>query len=53
MLASPPFQKLRPIEDRMIRTPIAEHRRVLAELGIALTAETFAAAAPRRGVMPL
>lgn len=52
MLASPPFQKLRPIEDRMIRTPIAEHRRVLAELGIALTAETFAAAVPRRGVMP-
>jgi glutathione S-transferase len=52
MLASPPFQRLRPIEDRMIRTPIAEHRRVLAELGIALTDETVAVATPRRGVMP-
>jgi glutathione S-transferase len=51
--ASPPFQKLRPIEDRMIRTPIAEHRRVLGEMGVALTRDTFAAATPRRGVMPL
>jgi glutathione S-transferase len=53
VLASPPFQKLRPIEDRMIRTPIAEHRRVLEELGVALTRETFAVATPRRGLMPL
>jgi glutathione S-transferase len=53
VLASAPFQKLRPIEDRMIRTPIAEHRRVLGELGIALTDETVAVATPRRGVMPV
>ena len=52
-LASPPFQKLRPIEERMIRTPVAEHRRVLGELGVALTRETFAVATPRRGVMTL
>ena len=52
VFASRPFQKLRPIEDRLIRTPIAEHRRVLEELGVALTAETLAAEAPRRGVMP-
>jgi glutathione S-transferase len=53
VLASPAFQKLRPIEDRLIRTPIEDHRRVLAELGVTLTAETFAVATPRRGVMPL
>jgi len=53
VFASRPFQKLRPIEDRLIRTPITDHRHVLGELGIALTAETFAAEAPRRGVMPV
>ena len=53
VLASAAFQKLRPIEERMIRTPVAEHRRVLGELGVPLTRETFAVATPRRGVMPL
>jgi len=52
-LASRAFQKLRPIEDRMLRTPIAEHRCVLADLGVALTPDTFATETPRRGVMPL
>jgi glutathione S-transferase len=52
-LASAPFQKLRPIEDRMIRTPIAEHRRVLAELGVVLAPDTVGSPTPRRGVMPL
>lgn len=53
VFASPPFQRLRPIEDRLIRTPIGEHRRVLAELGVTLTAETFGLTAPKRGVMPV
>ncbi len=53
VLGSAPFQRLRPIEDRLIRTPVAEHRRVLAELGIPLTAETVGTATPRRGVMPI
>jgi len=53
VLGSAPFQRLRPIEDRLIRTPVAEHRRVLGELGIALTAETVGTATPRRGVMPI
>ena len=52
VLGTPPFQRLRPIEDRLIRTPVAEHRRVLGELGIALTAETVGTATPQRGVMP-
>jgi glutathione S-transferase len=53
VLGSPPFQRLRPYEERLIRTPIAEHRRVLAELGAPLTDETFATPRPRRGVMPI
>jgi glutathione S-transferase len=52
-LGSPPFQRLRPYEERLIRTPVAEHRRVLAELGAPLTEETLATPRPRRGVMPI
>ena len=51
-LASEPFARLAPYEDAAIRTPIAEHRRVLAELGAPLTAESFGRATPRRGIMP-
>jgi glutathione S-transferase len=52
-LASPPFARLAPFEDACIRAPIAEHRRVLSELGAPLTPESFALATPRRGVMPI
>jgi glutathione S-transferase len=51
-LGSGPFQRLRPYEERLIRTPVAEHRRVLAELGAPLSADTVGTATPRRGVMP-
>jgi glutathione S-transferase len=51
-LASEPFARLAPYEDAAIRTPIPEHRRVLAELGAPLTAESFGRATPRRGIMP-
>ena len=51
VLASEPFARLAPFEDASIRTPIAEQRRVLGELGAPLTAESFATATPRRGVM--
>jgi len=50
-LASPPFQALRPFEDKMIRTPPAEHRAALAALGAPLSAETVGTSVPRRGVM--
>jgi glutathione S-transferase len=53
ILASPPFQALRPFEDKMIRTPPAEHRVALAAMGAPLTAETYGTATPRRGVMPV
>jgi glutathione S-transferase len=52
-LASEPFARLAPFEDASIRTPIAEQRRVLAELGAPLTADSYGTAKPRRGVMPL
>jgi glutathione S-transferase len=45
------FARLRPFEDRLIRTPTAEHRAVLAEMGAPLTAGTYGTAVPRRGVM--
>jgi hypothetical protein len=43
--------RLAPFEDAAIRTPIAEQRRVLGELGAPLTAESFGTPTPRRGVM--
>ncbi|MBI1816413.1 MAG: glutathione S-transferase family protein [Deltaproteobacteria bacterium] len=45
------FAKLKPLEDRMMRTPVAQHRAVLAEMGAPLTAETCGTTTPRRGVM--
>jgi glutathione S-transferase len=51
VLEIPAFARLRPFEERLIRTPVARHRAVLAEMGAPLSAETFAAEAPRRGVM--
>jgi len=47
------FRRLAPIEDRMIRTPPAQQRRVLAEMGVALTADSFATDTPRRGLMKI
>jgi len=47
------FKRLRRFEDRCIRTPIAQHRAVLAELGAPLTPETLGTATPRRGVMQI
>ena len=46
-----PFQRLKPFEDRLIRTPIAEHRAVLTDMGAPLTETTYGTNAPRRGVM--
>jgi glutathione S-transferase len=52
-LAQEPFAGLAPFEERCLRTPIPQHRAALAELGAPLTAESWAAAKPRRGVMRL
>lgn len=53
VLGLPPFQRLKPFEDRMIRTPIPEQRSVLASMGAPLTAETHGTPIPRRGIMQL
>jgi glutathione S-transferase len=47
------FARLRPIEDRLIRTPIVQHRAVLTEMRAPLTSETLGTATPRRGVMQI
>lgn len=52
VLRTAPFERLKPFEDRLLRTPIAEHRKALAELGAPLTLETLGTPTPRRGVMP-
>ena len=53
VLAIDSFAKLRPYEEKLLRTPIPQHRAVLTQLGAPLTAETFGTASPRRGVMQL
>ena len=53
VLALEAFARLRPLEDRLIRTPLAQHRAVLAELGAPLTRETYGTTAPRRGLMQI
>ncbi|HKU93938.1 MAG TPA: glutathione S-transferase family protein [Vineibacter sp.] len=53
VLDTPPFRALRPLEDALARSPIAQHRAKLAELGAPLSAETYGTSTPRRGVMPI
>jgi glutathione S-transferase len=53
VLATYGFQQLSPFEDRMMRTPIAEHRAVLAGMGAPVSRETYGTPAPRRGVMAI
>jgi glutathione S-transferase len=50
VLAQPAFTHLQPFEERQVRTPIAQQRAVLAELGAPLTATTVGGDVPRRGV---
>ena len=45
------FEKLKPIEDRLLRTPLKQHRVALAEIGVAVMAETYGTETPRRGLM--
>jgi len=51
VLGLPCFERLKPFEDKLTRTPIAKHREVLAELGAPLLEETYGTTTPRRGVM--
>ena len=45
------FEKLKPIEDRLRRTPVTRHRTVVQEMGIPVTQESLGTLLPRRGVM--
>jgi len=45
------FQKLRPIEDRLRRTPIMQQRAALIAMGMPVTTETYGTSVPRRGLM--
>ena len=51
--ATPGLARVTQLAERLMRTPAAQHRATLAEMGVALTATTLAAAAPRPGLMPL
>lgn len=51
VLETDSFEKLKPIEDKLCRVPIAEHRNVLAKMGAPLRESSVATNAPRRGVM--
>lgn len=45
------FQRLRPFEEKLLRTPIASHRQALVEIGAPVSKETVGTQAPRRGIM--
>lgn len=45
------FVKLKPLEEKLMRTPIAQHRDALAAMGAPLMRDTFGTNVPRRGMM--
>jgi len=47
------FIKLRPFEDVLLRTPIANHRAALQDAGTPVSADTLGTAVPRRGVLTI
>jgi len=47
------FAKLRPFEDLLLRTPIANHRAALGDAGAPLSATTLGTSTPRRGLMTI
>jgi glutathione S-transferase len=53
VLALPSFARLKLFEDKMIRTPIPQHREALAAIGAPLMHDSYGTATARRGVMPI
>jgi glutathione S-transferase len=47
------FAKLKPVEERLRRTPLAQHRAALTAIGVSVTRETYGMEEPRRGVMSI
>ena len=52
-LDHPSFAKLRPFEELLLQTPIANHRAALKAAGAPVSAETFGTTTPRRGLLTL
>jgi glutathione S-transferase len=46
------FRKLIPFEEKLMRTPIPQHREVLSAMGAPLMADTYGTLTPRRGILP-
>jgi len=53
VLSIPAFERLKPFEDKLIRTPPSQHRAALAALGAPLTQDTVGTDTPRRGLMQI
>ncbi len=53
VLALPAFARLMAYEEQTLRTPVAQQREVLIELGAPVAEQTLGNVAPRRGVMKL
>jgi glutathione S-transferase len=53
VLGGESFQQLKPFEERLMRTPIPEHRAVLTSMRAPVARDTYGTTAPRRGVMRL
>lgn len=51
VLGTRAFAALAPYEERLMRTPIAQHRAVLAEMGAPLTSDTYGTLTPRPGIL--
>jgi hypothetical protein len=47
------FAKLRPFEEVLLRTPIANHRAALKDAGAPVSADTFGTSIPRRGLLTI
>jgi len=45
------FETLKPIEERLRRTPPAQHRAILRDMGVPLTQDSYGTSLPRRGMM--
>jgi glutathione S-transferase len=51
VLGLPSFQKLKPFENKMLRTPIPQQRAALAEMGAPVMRETYGSDHPKPGLM--
>lgn len=52
VLALESFRKLMPFEERLMRTPIVQHREALSAIGAPLMADTYGTLKPRPGILP-